>query len=147
MLHACHPRTSGEKEKCRRRQGGRVRSQLGQKQTLHRELTHQLLEEEGEDKGILLMSAQEFQRIQWKSLGRAGMGGVGSKSLSIGVRLRSRSLFLKLLLVNIFKFLVVLCLCCCTRALSSCSKRRLVLIVVCGLLLFLSMDSRVCGPQ
>ena len=144
------PVTQGQAGRKRSVEGGRgerVRSQLGQKQTLHRELTHQLLEAKGEDRGILLMSAQEFRRIQWKSLGRAGMGGVGSKSLSIGGRLRSRSLCLKLLLVNIFKFWVVLCLRCCTRALSSCSKRRLVLIVVCGLLLFLSMDSRVCRPQ
>ena len=126
---------------------GRVRSQLGQKRTFCTENSHISHWKRRGRTGILLMSAQEFRRIQWKSLGRAGMGGVGSKSLPISGRLNSRSLLKKLLLANILKFLVVLGLRRCTWAFSSCSKSRPVFIAVCGLVSFLSMDSRACGLQ
>ena len=43
MLHACHPRTSGEKEKCRRRQGGKskepVRAKADSAQRTHTSAT------------------------------------------------------------------------------------------------------------
>lgn len=92
MLHACHPRTSKEKDKCRRRQVERVRDHPGHCQSYSTESSHiSSLKRMGRTQGFCWC----YPQIPEDTVGKLGLswsGGVGSMSLHVTGLVRSRSL-------------------------------------------------------